>query len=110
MLIGTSYALDIIDALQFVAEQFDVVDIAHIEPHVTVEHSVFVLEFELLNVYIHLLRDNLGYLVDESYLVDTLYIYRYHKLMGTMRIPHYRENAVAVAALESVGNGALTLG
>ena len=88
-LIYASYALDILDALQFVAEQLDIIDITHIEPHVTVEHSVFVLEFELLNVYIHLLRDNLCYLVDESYFVYTLYIYRYNKLMGAMRIPHY---------------------
>ena len=80
-----------------------------IEPDVAIEYSVLVLEFELLYVYVHLLRGYRGYFVYYAYAVDTSDVDGYYEFVCAVGSPLGCEYAVAVAALQTVCDGALAL-
>ena len=84
------HTLNTLYLLQLFAQQFHVVHVADVQPYVALEDSVLVLEFKLLDIYVHLLRGNLCNLIDDSYAVDAIDIYGHDELVQTACVPTCR--------------------
>ena len=108
-LIESCHTLYTFYLFEFLAKCLHILDIVDIEPDVALEYSVLVLEFELLYVYVHLLRGYRGYFVYYAYAVDTSDVDGYYEFVCAVGSPLGCEYAVAVAALQTVCDGALAL-
>ena len=81
------HTLNTLYLFQLFAQQLHVVHVADVQPYVALENSILVLEFELLDVHVHLLRSNLCNLIDDAYAVDAFDVYGHDELVQTACVP-----------------------
>ena len=95
--------LQIFDGLEIIYDLLHILPVVHTELEGSLEDTILTGDIDGMDIHVHLSREHLGHLVQQSDAVDTFQLQRSIEEETFVHIPLGIEDAVAIARLELVG-------